>query len=91
MLRAAALLTVAVFGVSACKSEPSAQRVAEDLINTLAKTDEERDCMLEKVEAYSQDELEKIGSDADSGDEAAKAAANAELDKFQAELESCIE
>jgi len=91
MLRAAALLLVAVFGVSACTSEPSAKRVAEDLINTLAKTDEERVCMLAKVEAYSQDELEQIGSDANSGDAAAKAAANAELDKFQAELESCIE
>jgi len=89
MLRAAALLMVAVFGVSACNSQPSAQRVAEDLINTLAKTDEERDCMLKKVEAYSQDELEKIGEDADSGDVAAKAAANEELDKLQAELESC--
>ena len=91
MLRAAAVLAVAVFGVSACNSEPSAQRVAEDLINTLAETDEERDCMLGKVEAYSQDELEEIGSDADSGDVAAKAAAEAELDKLQAELESCKE
>jgi len=89
MLRAAALLMVAVFGVSACNSEPSAQRVAEDLINTLAKTDEERDCMLKKLDVYSQDELEKIGKDADSGDVAAKAAANEELDKLQAELESC--
>ena len=61
MLRAAALLMVAVFGVSACNSEPSAQRVANDLINTLAETDEERDCMLGKVKAYSQDELEEIG------------------------------
>ncbi|MET0663786.1 MAG: hypothetical protein ABWZ42_11700 [Ilumatobacteraceae bacterium] len=38
MLRAAGLLLVAVFGVSACNSEPSAQRVAEDLIKTLATT-----------------------------------------------------
>jgi hypothetical protein len=90
MLRAAALLMVAVLGVSACRSEPSAQRVAEDLINTLAKTDEERDCMLGKVKAYGKDELEKIGEAADSGDVAAKAAADEELDKLQAELESCM-
>ena len=38
-----------------------------------------------------QDELEQIGEDAESGDVAAKAAANAELDKLQAELESCLE
>ena len=81
---------VATLGVSACRSEPSAQRVAEDLINTLAKTDEERDCMLQKVEANGKDELEKIGDDAANGDEAAKAAANAELDKLQTQLESCI-
>jgi len=91
MLRAAALLMVAVLGVSACNSEPSAQRVANDLINTLAESEEERVCMLGKVKAYSQDELEKIGDEAANGDVAAKAAANAELDKFQAELESCKE
>ena len=89
MLRAAALLMVATLGVSACRSEPSAKRVADDLINTLAKTDEERDCMLAKVDAYGKDELEKVGSDAADGDEAAQAAANAELDKLQAQLESC--
>ncbi len=90
MLRAAALLLAATFGVSACRSEPSARRVADDLINTLATTDAERDCMLAKVDAYGKDELEKIGENAANGDEAAKAAANAELDKLQAALESCM-
>lgn len=80
---------IAAMGVSACTSQPSAKRVAEDLINTLAETDEERECMLAKVDAYSKDELQDIGDDAESGDEAAKAAANEELDKLQAELESC--
>ena len=90
MLRAAALLMAATLGVSACRSQPSAKRVADDLINTLAKTDDERDCMLAKVDAYDKDELEKIGENAQNGDEASKAAANAELDKLQAELESCM-
>jgi hypothetical protein len=81
---------IATLGVTACSSKPSAKRVAEDLINTLAETDEERVCMLEKVDAYSKDELDQIGDDAENGDEAAKAAANAELDKLQAELESCL-
>ena len=80
---------IAAVGVTACTSQPSAKRVAEDLINTLAETDEERECMLAKVDAYSKDELQDIGDDAENGDEAAKAAANAELDKLQAELESC--
>jgi hypothetical protein len=81
---------IATLGVTACSSKPSAKRVAEDLINTLAETDEERVCMLEKVDAYSKDELDQIGDDAENGDEAAKAAANGELDKLQAELESCL-
>jgi hypothetical protein len=90
LLRAAAVVMIAAMGVTACTSNPSAKRVAEDLINTLAETDEERVCMLEKVDAYSKDELEEIGKDAESGDGATKAAANAELDKLQAELESCL-
>lgn len=89
MLRAVALVLAATFGVAACSSQPSAHRVAEDLIKTLATTDEERDCMLAKLNAYGSDELEDIGKDADSGDVAAKAEAQAELDAFQAELESC--
>ena len=83
-------MLIAGLGVTACTSTPSAKRVAEDLINTLAETDAERDCMLKKVDAYSKDALEDIGNDAENGDEAAKAAANAELDKLQAELESCL-
>ncbi len=83
-------MLIATLGVTACSSKPSAKRVAEDLINTLAETDEERDCMLAKVDQYSKDELQEIGENAESGDEAAKTAANAELDKLQAELESCI-
>jgi hypothetical protein len=91
MLRAAALVLAATFGVAACNSQPSAKRVAEDLVNTLASNDEERDCMLAKLNEYSTDELDQIGEDAESGDVAAKAAAQAQLDELQVELESCIE
>ena len=91
LLRAVAVVVIAAAGLTACSSNPSAKRVAEDLINTLAETDEERDCMLAKVDAIGSDELEEIGGNAETGDEAAKAAANAELDKLQAELESCLD
>ncbi len=48
--------------------------------------------MLAKLKAFAtKDELEQIGEDAESGDQAEKAAANEELDKLQAELESCRE
>ena len=89
MLRAAALLMVATLGVSACRSELSAQRVAEDLINTLAKTDEERDCMLKVIDGYTTDELEALGNDAQSSDKATAAEADKALKKFEADLAAC--
>ena len=98
-------MLIAGLGVTACSSKPSAQRVANDLINTCMQesnpcdlTEEQlsadptvaRDCMLAAVNEIGKDELEDIGKDAESGDEAAKAAANAELHKLQAELEACM-
>lgn len=74
---------------SACTSDPSAKRVAEDLINTLAETDAERECMLEILDGYSQDELEDIGNDANGGDDAEQAAAQVQLDELEARLSSC--
>jgi hypothetical protein len=89
VLRVALLVGVALFGLSACRSQPSAHRVADDLINTLAKTDAERTCMLGKIDAYSKGELEQLGNDSLSSDKATKAKADAELAKLQKELESC--
>jgi hypothetical protein len=105
LFRAAAVVLFAGLGVAACSSQPSAQRVADDLINTCmqesnpceltpaqmsADPEVARKCMLAKVDEYTKDELNDIGEAADSGDAAAKAAANAELDKLQVELESCL-
>ena len=75
---------------SACSSEPSAKRVAQDLINTLAETDAERDCMLDILDGYSADELDDIGSAANDGDDAEKAAAQVQLDELEARLSSCL-
>ena len=98
-------MLIAVLGVTACSSKPSAQRVANDLINTCmqesnpcdltsdqltADPEVARDCMLAKVDEYGKDELEEIGKDAESDDETTKAAADAELEKLQAELEACM-
>jgi predicted secreted protein len=87
---ALALGSVAIV-VSACSSEPSAKRVAEDLINTLAATDEERDCMFEIVdEGYSEGELDQLGRDVNEGDAAEKAAAQVQLDQLSARLSACV-
>lgn len=89
MTRAAIAVASAALVVSACTSEPSAKRVAEDLVNTLATNDEEKECMLEIVDSYSEDELNQLGGDVNDGDEAEKAAAQVALDQFEARLTSC--
>jgi hypothetical protein len=77
---------VAVLGLSACQSDPSATRVAQDLVKTLAQTPAEEECMLDVIDDY---DLNALGSDADSGDQAEQAAANAELAKFEDDLVAC--
>ena len=84
--RIAAVAVVAALGFAACDSQPSAKRVAEDLVNTLAADDPEvRDCMLEKIDGYTKDELEDIGNGAQDGDAESLAA----LEMFEADLASC--
>jgi hypothetical protein len=106
LLRVAAVVLIAGLGVTACSSKPSAQRVANDLIDTCMQesnpcdlTEEQlsadpevaRKCMNDAVNEIGKDELEDIGKDAESDDKATRDAANAELDKLQAELEACME
>ena len=60
---------MALVGLSACTSDPSAKRVAQDLVNTITMEpggggEKVRDCMLEVIDGYSKDELEAIGDDA---------------------------
>lgn len=87
-----AVALVAVIGVSACQSDPSAKRVAQDLVKTLTQDQPEvQDCMLDVIDDYSKDELESIGDDANDGDEAEMAAADEALDKFEADLAACRE
>jgi hypothetical protein len=77
---------VAVLGLSACQSDPSAKRVAQDLVKTLAETPAEEECMLDVIDEY---DLDALGSDANDGDEAEQTAANAELAKFEDDLAAC--
>jgi len=78
---------VAVLGLSACQSDPSAKRVAQDLVKTLAADDPvAQECMLDVIDEY---DLNALGADANDGDEAEQAAANAELAKFEADLVDC--
>ncbi len=85
-----ASILVAALGVSACESDPSAKRVAEDLVKTLTLDQPEvRECMLDVLDGYTKDELERIGNDANGGDQAEQAEAREALEQFEAELASC--
>ena len=75
--------------VSACSSDPSAKRVAEDLIETEATTEAEKQCMLDILDGYSTQELEDLGSAVNDGDQAEQAAAQEQLNQFEARLSDC--
>jgi hypothetical protein len=90
-VRAVAVAAIAAASLTACISQPSAKRVSEDLIRTLASTPEEEQCMLDKLDDYSQDELAQIGKNYNEGDLQEQAKAGAALEEFEADLASCRE
>jgi hypothetical protein len=78
---------LAVLGVSACQSDPSPQRVAEDLVKTLTQDHPEiEECMLGVVESY---DLNDLGKKANNENPEISDPALAELDEFEAELVEC--
>jgi len=85
--RVLAVLAVAVVGLSACNSDPGRKRVAEDIIETAFEqgdlTEDERDCMFDRVEAYTEDELEEIAKSAQ------EAGPGTKLELFEADLAAC--
>ena len=89
--RAVAIAAVGALGLTACLSQPSAKRVAEDLVRTLAPNEEVEQCMLDKLDEYSQDELSTIGREYNEGDLQEQAEAGAALEEFEADLASCNE
>jgi len=83
----AALALVAMLGVSACTTDPSPTRVAQDLVKTETEGQPKiQECMLGVIDDY---DLDQLGEDA-VGDNAEKAAAaDAELAKFETDLAAC--
>jgi hypothetical protein len=78
---------IAVLGVSACTSDPSAQRVAEDLVKTLTQDEPEiEECMLGVVEDY---DLNDLGEKANNENAEISGPALAELDQFEDDLAAC--
>ncbi len=89
---ALAIGLVAVIGMSACTSDPSARRVAEDLVKTVAQDEPEVEaCMLAVIDDYDNEfGLQDLGSDAESENEEKSAPADAILADFEADLAACI-
>ncbi len=78
---------VAVLGVSACTSDPSTQRVAEDIVKTVAQDYPDiEECMLGVIDDY---DLNDLGDKANSDNPDVSDPALAELDKFEADLAAC--
>ena len=87
--RALAVAAVAVLGLSACASTPSAKRVALDTVDRVVAEQglsaTERECMIDAIEGYSEDRLESIADSADAGNPEGVAA----LAQFEADIAAC--
>ena len=89
----AAVAVVTVLGLGACSSTPSAKAVAEDYVESIDLTDQQEQCMLDKLDGYSSDELEAIGEaninvDFDRPD--AVETATPEFQEFVSDLNECM-
>ena len=91
LVNTAVVALVAVIGMSACTSDPSARRVAEDLVKT--ETQDEpvvQECMLQVIDDYDTEYgLDTLGDDAQSDNAEIAGPANATLDEFEADLAAC--
>ena len=85
---------VSLLGLGACTSTPSAKAVAEDYVESIdGLTDEQRQCMLDKLDGYSSDELEAIGEanlNVDFGRPDAVETATPEFQAFVDNLNDCM-
>jgi hypothetical protein len=81
------VVLAAVGGLTACRSTPSARRVALDVVDTLPVSESVKKCMRTKVEAYPEEDLQAVakGAAKDPPDPDSKEA----LDKFEADLAAC--
>lgn len=78
----------AVLGLSACQSQPSAERVARDLVRTLTLDHPDiEECMLAVIE--DDYDLNDLGEKATSDNSEVSGPAIAELDQFEADLAAC--
>jgi hypothetical protein len=87
-----AAAVVGLLALGACTSDPGPKRVAQDIIKaeSLANPDLDEECLLERLDDYSNDELVSISEGLEKQNSADQVAAEDDLAKFQADLETCI-
>lgn len=78
-------LVVAAGLASGCISTPSAKRVALDAVETLSVDPEVKQCMIDKIDGYSEDEIQEIGDAAAEGNRDAIE----DMTRFEADLRAC--
>lgn len=87
-------VAVSVLVLAACSSNPSARGVAEDLVVSLDLPDAQERCLLDRLESYGNDELERIGEanrsvDFEQPGVFESEAITPELKKFYDDLKAC--
>ena len=94
-LATAALALALVAGVTACTSKPSAKAVAVDIVESIdGLAPAQRQCLLDKLDGYSTDELEALGNanlDVDFDQPDAVGHGTEDFQKFVADLATCTD
>jgi hypothetical protein len=87
-----ALAVLALATLSACSSNPSNRQVVRDTIQSLSLPDAQEACMLDRLDGYSDDQLDAIASENENWDPAegsSMAEASESMRLFIADFEEC--
>ena len=90
--RSLAAVAVGLVALTACTSDPGPQRVARDIIETESQVNPDLDeaCLLERLDEFSDDQLNAISEQVRSGSAATQEEGQTALAEFRSALESCL-
>ena len=98
LLRSSVVAAVAVLGLAACTSNPGPKTVAQDVVDGLTEegdvTATQQECLQEKVDGYSNDQLNAIAAgneNLDYGPNFDIETATQPFQDFVADLNTCME
>ena len=98
LLRSSVVAAVAVLGLAACTSNPGPKTVAQDVVDGLTEDGEvnasEQQCLQQKLDGYSNDELTAIAAgneELDYGPDFDMETATQPFQDFVADLNTCME